>query len=621
MRTTRFPRPVVEVLEPRMLLSVSAELSVGAGPPVLATDMGGGVLLLNMGPSAGLREAGAVDGNESFEVAAGPNPGDVIVKAFGYSEVHSGVTHIYAEGGSGNDTIALDPGVSATAELWGDFKDPAKAADFGNDMISAGDGTSGVGVTLIVGGGGDDILTLGNSAGTVYGGAGNDYLFGSPGNDTLYGGSGSDVIFGQGGVDTIDQDGLDGPPLPPPPTPTPILATDLGGGVLRLNMGPNAGERGAGATDDDETFEVAPGANPGEVVVTAFGISEVHTGVSRIYAEGGSGDDTIIIDAGVTATAELWGDFKDPARAAEFGDDIIMAGDGAAEIHGGGGDDVLMLGSAAGTVFGDDGNDQIFGSAGNDLLYGGNGDDLMYGGAGNDTMHGGMGNDTVYGEDGNDNMFGDLGDDLLDGGAGNDTMLGDSGTIVDKIPNGPPTSLFRGQDLKLIALFNLFARSQPVVTLTDAAHGGNDVMYGGAGNDRMHGGAGDDAMYGGDGNDALFGNLGNDALVGDAGSDHLYGGAGNDALDGGQGADLLFGGDGQDTLVADQAGDVLVDACGSSFITAGKGRLAPLIIRSPCPLIQDFVLRLAAGDGASDPYGELAITGPMGFNPCRGWWA
>ena len=40
------------MLEPRLLLSVSAGMNVGAAAPVLATDTGGGVLRLNMGPYA-----------------------------------------------------------------------------------------------------------------------------------------------------------------------------------------------------------------------------------------------------------------------------------------------------------------------------------------------------------------------------------------------------------------------------------------------------------------------------------------------------------------------------------------------------------------------------------------
>ncbi|MEW6498568.1 MAG: hypothetical protein AB1589_39630, partial [Cyanobacteriota bacterium] len=58
---------------------------------------------------------------------------------------------------------------------------------------------------------------------------------------------------------------------PPPP---PILATNLGGGTLRLNMGPNAGDRKTFDTKDGaETFTVAF-KNGSTVTVTAFGFTQ-----------------------------------------------------------------------------------------------------------------------------------------------------------------------------------------------------------------------------------------------------------------------------------------------------------------------------------------------------------
>jgi Ca2+-binding RTX toxin-like protein len=148
-----------------------------------------------------------------------------------------------------------------------------------------------------------------------------------------------------------------------------------------------------------------------------------------------------------------------------------------------------------------------------------------------------------------------------------------------------------------------------VVTLLDVANGGNDMMYGGTGDDQMHGGAGLDQMHGGDGNGALFGDLGDDNVFGDAGNDHLYGGAGDDSLDGGLGADIVYGGDGQDTLVADQTGDRLIDWLGNfnTFVVPFKSFGEPVIIRSPAPQMQQFLLDLAASDGATDPFTEISL--------------
>ena len=71
------------------------------------------------------------------------------------------------------------------------------------------------------------------------------------------------------------------------PQPDPILATNIGSGVLRLNMGPFAAQRlHVNTTDGDETFVVTPGDSAGKVVVQAFGYTQTFSGVSKIYAEG-----------------------------------------------------------------------------------------------------------------------------------------------------------------------------------------------------------------------------------------------------------------------------------------------------------------------------------------------
>ena len=76
------------------------------------------------------------------------------------------------------------------------------------------------------------------------------------------------------------------------------------------------------------------------------------SGIVRIDASGGAGNDKIIIDPSVTIPCSL---------------------------SGGAGDDTLQGGS------------------GNDTIDGGSGDDLLYGGAGNDQINGGDASDTIYG--------------------------------------------------------------------------------------------------------------------------------------------------------------------------------------------------------------------------------
>jgi len=171
---------------------------------------------------------------------------------------------------------------------------------------------------------------------------------------------------------------------------------------------------------------------------------------------------------------------------------LMEAGLGNFNFHGGEGNDI---------VHGRGLDDSIYGDQGNDLLLGGDGNDQIYGGTGNDQLNGGNGIDILVGEDGNDVIFGGAGFDDIWGGKGNDTISGDAGN-----------DLISG-------------------------HEGNDLISGGAGNDDLLGGSGDDLLKGGDGYDDLQGYEGRDVLFGGDGYDRLNGGEDKDSLTGGRGAD------------------------------------------------------------------------------------
>ena len=78
------------------------------------------------------------------------------------------------------------------------------------------------------------------------------------------------------------------------------------------------------------------------------------------------GNDTLVVDANVTADITANGD---------SGDDVMIGGNGDDNLSGGRGDDVLLGGR---------GNDVMLGGRGNDLLVGGKGLDLLLGGRGAD---------------------------------------------------------------------------------------------------------------------------------------------------------------------------------------------------------------------------------------------
>ena len=172
----------------------------------------------------------------------------------------------------------------------------------------------------------------------------------------------------------------------PPEFNDPQLATLLPDGTLRLNVGANVGgapaegKRQIEPTEINEHYLVShdSGDATGEtIIVEAFGVSQKFSGVKRILAEAGDGDDEIILDSGVLVPSTLVGG---------DGYDILKAGGGAALLDGGAGDDVLTGGGQADEIFGGDGNDTIDAGAGDDIIHGGQGDDVIDGGDGYDRL-------------------------------------------------------------------------------------------------------------------------------------------------------------------------------------------------------------------------------------------
>ncbi|MCA9139824.1 MAG: hypothetical protein KDB00_23790, partial [Planctomycetales bacterium] len=120
-------------------------------------------------------------------------------------------------------------------------------------------------------------------------------------------------------------------------------------------------------TSDDDFYRILPGLNQDEIVVElyALGAGGGFTGapidvqrfanVSRIEADGGRGNDVIIVDPGVSIPVHFIGGL---------------------------GNDYLQGGSGADAIDGDFGNDTLIGNAGNDRVIGGVGDDWIEGGSG-----------------------------------------------------------------------------------------------------------------------------------------------------------------------------------------------------------------------------------------------
>ena len=396
----------------------------------------------------------------------------------------------------------------------GPFPDTYIGDSNDNDYVAR----SATGALAIYGNDGNDTL-YGNHAPPV--GAFQDLLDGGPGNDVFFGGYGDDYLIGGSGDDY------------------------------------------AFMTDGD-TFLGGDGADYAVGVADFWDSTSPRIGGGAHYADGGTGNDTLLGEVG--GDVLLGGDGDDVLRgenrpegwASLFYDVdftwkpslqpafVTLLG-GADYLDGGAGNDLLV---------GDGGDDILIGGVGDDVLYGESdfaltipGTDWLEGGEGNDRLFGGAGADVLSGGDGDDLLVADFADvpgsaDILDGGAGADELLGGGGDDI----------LYGGTGIDRLGGFE-----------------GEDFLDGGADNDELQGGVGGDSLWGGTGDDSLYGQEGDDSLFGDEGDDLLVGAEGSDALFGGQGGDGLFGQDGDDLLSGDAGDDLLNGGQGHDQLDGGSG--------------------------------------------------
>jgi|GEM_PF-2107120 len=594
------------------LLSFSFDCELN--DPVLASQSGD-ILLLHMGPNAGLREFGDTsDTAENFRVRQ-IAPGVMQVRAFdltqNYGSAANPIRVIHGEGGFLDDVINIDPSVTADTRLFGGFEsDPfAGSGDdqlfggSGNNYIDGGDGDDTIrggdnpnatdtliggegvdtifgrrGPDMIFGGGGndllygnqgDDVIDAGAGDDEVYGGsgddvllgrAGNDALFGEDGNDTIHGGAGDDAIFGGLGSDSIS--GGDG--------------RDTIDGL----------DQARGVTSDDFHRDIIYGGDGADFISATGGasLSEgniVVGGLGADFITTGDGADIIFGDRATLADAAL-GD-ADTINSGG-GNDVIRGGAGADIINAGAGDDVIFGALVFETADGVGEGDRIDAGDGDDLVFGSSLDDLILGGAGADRLLGGGGRDEIRGQDGNDTILGGLGDDLLFGDAGDDLLFGEEGADILRGGSGNDT-LVAGTGLGNQLFGGL--GDDLIFGSDDSAPGGRgdalgDFVDGGAGNDRIFTFGGIDTIFSGAGDDVIHSGAGGDFVDAGSGDDFVYAGTGDgDVIFGGDGVDtiygshdgddLIYGGDGDDVIFAQGGADLVFGGGGNDMIDGGIG--------------------------------------------------
>lgn len=296
-------------------------------------------------------------------------------------------------GRGGNDQIHLDTAMPSL--LIGGGGDDVIVGGAGDDVIKGQSGTDrlsgGGGRDLLQGGGGDDILL---------GGADDDHLMGQSGNDRMSGGLGADTLSGGGGkADVAD-----------------YRERVEEGFSVSFDEQPNDGNRDEGdnVQGDVENF-LPPERHPGSMAVIdgVLRIVDGEDAANTIYVlEGGEGESLVLylggspVSLGSNCEESSQAGFKTCSGVTRVeifagggNDSVASLIDVPAEIHGGPGFDTLFGGPNQDQLFGDEEEDLLYGMGGNDQLFGGPGNDRLSGGNGvgvdADEIFGGSDTDTV----------------------------------------------------------------------------------------------------------------------------------------------------------------------------------------------------------------------------------
>ncbi len=312
-------------------------------------------------------------------------------------------------GGDGDDTITLGAAIDAVGGYGDDVL-------YGNGLDNRLDG--GGDVDYLAGGDGNDRMWGGNGSDSLYGGAGNDRIWGGNGNDYISGDGGFDYLFGGAGGDRLTG---------------------------------YANSRLYGGTGDDTYLIGQPGAtviekaNEGVDNVTAYSSYTLGENIEGGIFDGFQGINTpplYLIGTGNNSANELTL-YYSGKLSGEGGNDRLNGSSGVDTLEGGSGNDIIR---------GLEGNDYLFGDAGADYLTGGTGTDravytsakagvvvslsnpsINAGDAKGDTYNsienltGSNFNDSLFGNNAANAIHAASGNDLIKGYAGNDILTGGTG--------------------------------------------------------------------------------------------------------------------------------------------------------------------------------------------------
>jgi Ca2+-binding RTX toxin-like protein len=542
---------------------------------------------------------------------------DTILSQGGINIILGGVgaDHIEATGGSANIVLGDDGDVSLNQPLANDIRTTELGLG-GDDQILAGSNN------IILGGFGNDAITLGGGTAVVLGDNGQVSRNGgislgtltdvtrvfttdlgplAASDDTILSQAGTNVILGGVGADHIETTsgstniilGDNGEVNLNQPVANDIQTTEpaLGGPDTILAGSTNVILGGFGT--DAITLRGGTNTVLGDNGAVYRDGAQVVTRVETFDEDGTTGaPDTIVSLGGVNViVGGIGGDFID----ASFGTNIVLGDNGVVNVGG----DVFTTEPAIG------GADVILGGSTNIILGGAAGDHITLGG----------GTNTVLGDNGavlrtagvvTRVVTGD--EDGTTGGADTITSLGGQniilgGTFADVIAAPGGTNIILGDNGEVTVGGDVFT--------TEPAIGGADVITGGAGANIILGGALGDQITGGAGFDVVLGDNGIVKRTGGVvtrveSTDFTVGG--NDTIAGGGSDDVILGGAGDDVITAGVGNDVVVGDNGTVDLT-----VTPALVTSTPPTLGgadvihggDGNDTLYGGAGDDELYGEL----------------
>jgi Ca2+-binding RTX toxin-like protein/protocatechuate 3,4-dioxygenase beta subunit len=581
--------------EIELLRATLFEFNVGCPPlppPVLA-HLDGNQMVLNIGPHASLRQAGATDGDDQVKIKFDKNTNEYVVSGFGVTQnfAEAQVGSILVEAGIGIDEITIEASVTIPVEMHGGDGDDVLVGGSGPNTIF-GDGgndsiTGNKDVDHLEGGDGDDVLVGKAGNDTLIGGAGNDQLRGDDGDDTLQGGDGDDDLDGALGMDTLDG----------------------GAGNDHLSGGPESGDMAniLNGGDGDDAIE---GGNEADTIDGGAGNDIINGNAGNDIIHGGTGDDIILAGDGAD---QIWGDDGNDKMEGGLGDDIFFFGtvggstetDRIKDVNGGGLDRVdfnplaaddpvtvnLINGRAKHTkrtVMMDDPTnfENATGGAGDDTFYDNRNNNTFQGNGGNDNyvFHAAVGLnsashvDTVIEIAGgglhDEINFADLPstDPLIADVSAAQTLL--TGTTIAQHLTRTLVTGVNGQRAFIEDITGGRADDQILGNNADNVLIGNagvDIIRGNSGDDEIRGGSGDDDIQGNAGNDKIWGDAGEDVIFGNTGDDEIHGGAGIDYIQGDENDDTIYGDGGDDDLFGNSGNDTIYGGTEHDFIFGGTG--------------------------------------------------